>query len=294
MLLFGLRLGASPRVCVTTTTRPTELIKRLFAEPSTALVRGSTYENRLHLAPQFFDKVVARYEGTRLGLQEIHAEILETSEGAWFATLDPARHVTVEAEYDQRYPVHLAIDAGSSTHTAAVWFQVHGLDAHRRRVSVFGDYHSAGRYSEANARAILAKSAELPSRGRLDTVRLDPAADAKSGIGPAVYGEYERVFGVRITARWPRHRVADGLDQLALLLETECLRIHPRCTHLKAAFQNYVRKQSFSGEWLDEPLDPQHPYEDLMDALRGGVRDRFPEGRAEQPRLRRIPVGYLF
>jgi hypothetical protein len=62
---------------------------------------------------------------------------------------------------------------------------------------------------------------------------------------------------------------------------------------MKAAFQNYVRRQSSSGEWLDEPVDPQHPHEDLMDALRGGVRDRFPEGRAPGPLLRHTKAAGL-
>ena len=44
----------------------------------------------------------------------------------------------------------------------------------------------------------------------------------------------------------------------------------------------------------DEPDDPQHPHEDLMDALRGGVRDRFPDGRAEQPKTNQVQAGRIF
>jgi hypothetical protein len=130
--------------------------------------------------------------------------------------------------------------------------------------------------------------------GRADTVRLDPASGARTGIGPAAYGEFERVFGPRSTARWPGHRVTDGLDQLEVLLDKGLLLIHPRCTTLKAAFQNYARRRTGRGDWLDEPADPQHPHEDLMDALRGGVRDRFPEGRIEQPRLQQAHAGRIF
>jgi hypothetical protein len=158
----------------------------------------------------------------------------------------------------------------------------------RRTVTVFGDWHGEDLYSEEAARAIVAAGGALPGAGgRPDTVRLDPAATARSGIGPAAHGEFARVFGETITAAWPRHRVGDGLDQLGVLLETGALVIHPRCERLRTAFQSYRRK-SRAGEWLDEPEDPQHPHEDLMDALRGGVRDRFPEGRVEQPRLRRV------
>ena len=154
-------------------------------------------------------------------------------------------------------------------------------------MSVFGDYHAEGLLSEANARAIQAKAEELPCRGRIDVVRLDPASSARTGVGPAAYGEFERIFGSRIIARWPQHPVLDGLDQLEVLLDSGGLVIHPRCLALKAAFQNYARAHR-GGEWLDEPADPQHPHEDVMDALRGGVRDRFPEGRIEQPRLRTV------
>jgi hypothetical protein len=124
-------------------------------------------------------------------------------------------------------------------------------------------------------------------------VRLDPASTARTGIGPAAYGEFERVFGRSVLGRWPIHRVTDGLDQVETLLDAGCLVIHPRCVLLKAAFQNYARA-SRGGEWLDAPADPQHPHEDLIDALRGGIRDRFPEGRVGQPRLRSVHAAGLY
>ncbi len=288
-LIFGLRLGPDPRICVTTTPKPVRLVKSLVADPSTVVVRGSTHENRANLAPTFFDKITSTYEGTRLGQQELYAEILEVSEGAWFARFEPARHITAEAEYHTSFPVFLAIDCGVSRHVGAVWFQVRGT-----RITVFADYHAEGKFSAENARDIKALSDGLATFGRLDAVRLDPAATARTGVGPAAYGEFERIFGSRVLARWPSHHVADGLDQLELLLETGCLVIHPRCIHLKAAFQNYVRKQSSGGEWLDEPVDPQHPHEDLIDALRGGVRDRFPEGRIPQPSFNRVHARSLY
>jgi phage terminase large subunit-like protein len=323
-LLFGLRLGADPRLCVTTTPKPVRLVTELVADPTTAIARGTTYENRAHLASSFFERIVTKYEGTRLGQQELLAEILEVSDGAWFKSFDASRHVTKGAEYEPGFPVHLAIDCGVSRHVAAVWFQVipvryapafrlpdaagalrtpggwilpppvplvaeHGL---RSVVSVFGDFHAEGLYSEAAARAIVAHGRTLPGcGGRPDVVRLDPAASARTGIGPTAYSEFERVFGAGILARWPQHRVTDGLDQLEVLLDQGCLLLHPRCAHLKAAFQNYARRRTPGGDWQDEPADPQHPHEDLMDALRGGVRDRFPEGRIEQPRLRTVPAG---
>ncbi len=52
--------------------------------------------------------------------------------------------------------------------------------------------------------------------------------------------------------------------------------IHPRCTRLKDAFRNYCRQRR-GGEWIDFPADG-HPEEDLIDALRGGIRDALPTG----------------
>jgi phage terminase large subunit-like protein len=77
MLQFGLRLGTSPRQMVTTTPRPTKLIKALIADPLTALTRVSTVANAANLAPGFLQAIVGRYRGTRLGRQELDAALLE-------------------------------------------------------------------------------------------------------------------------------------------------------------------------------------------------------------------------
>jgi phage terminase large subunit-like protein len=77
MLQFGLRLGERPRQVITTTPRPIALLKRLMADPATALSRAGTVRNACHLAPAFLDAVVARYAGTRLGRQEIDGEIVD-------------------------------------------------------------------------------------------------------------------------------------------------------------------------------------------------------------------------
>jgi phage terminase large subunit-like protein len=84
MLQFGLRLGRNPRCLVATTPRPTRLIRELLAREGRDVVvtRGSTYENRANLAPGFFDQVIRKYEGTRLGRQELLAVVLEDTPGA--------------------------------------------------------------------------------------------------------------------------------------------------------------------------------------------------------------------
>lgn len=92
-LLLGLRLGQDPRVAIATTPRPTKLIRSLINDPTCHVTRGTTYDNRDNLAPAFFEQVIRRYEGSRLGRQELNAEILDDIEGAlWtYAMMDKAR-----------------------------------------------------------------------------------------------------------------------------------------------------------------------------------------------------------
>ena len=83
-LMMALRLGQSPKCIITTTPRPTELIKELAVRSDTKIIRGSTFDNVANLAPSAIKMLKERYEGTRLGRQELYAEILEDVEGALF------------------------------------------------------------------------------------------------------------------------------------------------------------------------------------------------------------------
>jgi phage terminase large subunit-like protein len=93
MLMFGLRLGADPRGVLTGTPKPIKLVRELIADPNTAVTRGSTYENAANLPGAFLEAIVKRYEGTRLGRQELNAEILDDIEGALWtrAVIDAGR-----------------------------------------------------------------------------------------------------------------------------------------------------------------------------------------------------------
>ncbi|HJW58221.1 MAG TPA: hypothetical protein VJ931_01190, partial [Actinomycetota bacterium] len=73
------------QICITTTPRPIPLIKQLLKDEMTAVVRGSTYDNLDNLAPTFRRAVIAKYEGTTLGRQELDAEVLEDLPGALVA-----------------------------------------------------------------------------------------------------------------------------------------------------------------------------------------------------------------
>jgi phage terminase large subunit-like protein len=77
MLQFGLRLGERPRQVVTTTPRPTPLLRRLLGDPSVRATRMRTADNAHNLAPGFLERVTAAYGGTRLGRQELDGELIE-------------------------------------------------------------------------------------------------------------------------------------------------------------------------------------------------------------------------
>ena len=104
---FGLRLGNAPKAIVTTTPKPIDLVRRLVEEgyddeSTTIITTGSTYENRDNLASSFIEEL-SQYEGTNLGRQEIHAEILDPEEGgivkrSWFR-LWPAEKPLPQFQY---------------------------------------------------------------------------------------------------------------------------------------------------------------------------------------------------
>lgn len=81
-LVLGLRLGSCPQGIVTSTPRPTELVREILADPNTLVTNGSTYDNKENLAKTFLSRIITKYEGTRLGRQELMAEVLDDNPGA--------------------------------------------------------------------------------------------------------------------------------------------------------------------------------------------------------------------
>ena len=81
-LAFALRLGKQPRVIITTTPRPIQIIQQLLSSPSVAITKGTTFDNAANLPDSFLESIKERFEGTRLGLQEIYGEIVDEMEGA--------------------------------------------------------------------------------------------------------------------------------------------------------------------------------------------------------------------
>ncbi len=106
-LLFGLRLGERPHVVLTSTPIPTKWVKKTQQDPKTRVVRVSTHSNRANLAPNFFETVVAQYEGTRTGLQELEGRLLESVAGALWNTGILQRETIEPEELDR---IVVAID----------------------------------------------------------------------------------------------------------------------------------------------------------------------------------------
>ncbi len=131
-LQFGLRLGTDPRVIVTTTPRPTAIVKALIASRTTHVTRGSTYENRANLPAAFFEQIIAKYEGTRLGRQELLAEILDDNPGALFQQRD------IERARVRKHPLLLrivvaidpAISTGENADETGIIVVALGVDLH--------------------------------------------------------------------------------------------------------------------------------------------------------------------
>lgn len=144
-LQLGLRLGTDPRVVITTTPKPIKLLKDIINDSATVVTSGATFENEANLSPRFLQTVVRRYEGTRLGRQELNAELLEDIPGAlWQRSKIDALRVK-PSEVPQLVRVVVAIDPAvtSGEDSDETGIIVAGLGANRHGY-VFED--RSGRY----------------------------------------------------------------------------------------------------------------------------------------------------
>lgn len=141
-LAFGMRLGDHPRICITTTPRSVPLLRKLIADKRTAITRGSTFDNARNLAPSFIASIRERYEGTRLGRQELNAEVLDDVPGALWtrAMIDAARAASAP---DDLRRIVVAIDPsgtkGDTDDGDEIGIVVAGCSADRKRGHVIAD-----------------------------------------------------------------------------------------------------------------------------------------------------------
>jgi predicted phage terminase large subunit-like protein len=155
-LMFGLRLGDDPRVIVTTTPRPTPLVRKLAKDPRTHVTKGNTFDNAANLAPSALEQLRERYEGTRLGRQELYAEILDDVEGALWT-----RDIIMPAQMPAMQRVVIGVDPSGGGDEIGIVIAGLGIDGlfyviddatcslspsgWSRRVSEVFHHHSADR-----------------------------------------------------------------------------------------------------------------------------------------------------
>lgn len=223
MLQFGLRLGAHPRQMITTTPRPTALIRRLIADPATAVTRATTAENAFHLAPGFLSQVLARYGGTRLARQELDGEIIEDRPDALWsrAMVEAAREL--EAPPLARIVVAVDPPASSRAGADACGIVCAGIDG-AGVVHVLADETAQGlRPAEWAARAVALHArfaadaivAEVNQGGEMvRAVIAEVDADVKVIQVRATRGKYLRAEPVAALYEQRRVRHADAFPAL--------------------------------------------------------------------------------
>ena len=208
-LLFGFRLGNDPRGIITTTPKPIQLLKDIIADPHTVVTRASSYDNRANLAPAFFDAIIRKYEGTRLGRQELDAELLEDIPGALWTQqmIDKTRVKLSDIRWDLMLRIVVAIDpavtAGEASDATGIviagltnsghvividdltcrespmgWANIATAAYARYKADrIVGEVNNGGDLVEANIRAVapnVAFRAVRASRGKM--VRAEPVA----------------------------------------------------------------------------------------------------------------------
>ena len=145
---FALRLGRRPRSVVTTTPKTIELVRSLPNRPGVHVTRGSTYENQDNLPPAFFNGLIDQYDGTRIGQQEIYAEITDEDEDALWK-----REWIEKARLGSHPPISrivVSIDPAMSTRptSSETGIVVVGADMRRQHAYILAD--ESGRLTPNN------------------------------------------------------------------------------------------------------------------------------------------------
>lgn len=130
MLQFGLRLGTRPRQIITTTPKPLPLLRRLMDDPQVTLMQMPTRDNAANLAPGFLEALARRYEGTRLGRQELNGEMIaDREDGLWSRRMVEAAYEPAAATGLGRIVVAVDPPAGSGKASDACGIVAVGADA---------------------------------------------------------------------------------------------------------------------------------------------------------------------
>mgnify|MGYP003393327054 CR=1 FL=1 len=205
-LELGLRLGEQPQVVVATTPRPIPVLRALLKDPGTVVTRGNTYENQANLAQSFFDRIRSKYEGTRLGRQELYAELLEDTPGALWtrADLDTDRVAGVPAL--RRIVVGLDPGSDAGIIVAGLGEDLHGYildDASVSGAPMGWARQAIAAYTRHRANVIIAEKNHGAEMVETTLRTVDPQAAIETVW--ASQGKYARAEPV--SALYAQHRV---------------------------------------------------------------------------------------
>jgi len=273
-LLMGLRIGSDPRVVVTTTPKPTRLIRELVKDPHCVVTRGSTWDNQNNLSPTFISTIITRYQGTRIGRQELEAELLEDTPGALWTrdrvegcrvgerpvlrrvvvAIDPAVSTRPGADETGIVVVGLGADGlgyvledASGHHRAEDWARLAVALYQRFQADrVIGEVNNGGDLVEATLRAVDRSVSYKPvraSRGKV--VRAEPVAALYEQGRVKHHGSFPLLEDqmCRFTAEIDRTQAGESPDRVdALVWALTELMIEPSATGLLDYYAGLVRE----------------------------------------------------
>lgn len=242
-LQFGMRevSGDLPRVCITTTPRPLPILEEIEARPKTVTVRGTSYENRANLAPEWFSETISAYEGTRLGRAEIHGERLDDVEGRVYSSFSglpfPLGNVdasVVDTGGEILVGQDFNVNPMASVIAVRAVDECHVLDALEIPVS--------------NTEDVMEEIRRRYPKPRRVVVCPDPSGKQRrssAAVGQTDYTIIES-FGFEIRAPNAAPAVVDRVNNTqAMLLQgtRRRVRIHPRAAVLIKAYKNLTYKE---------------------------------------------------
>lgn len=264
-LLFGLRMGDNPQVIVPTTPRPVPTLKDLLRRPGVVVTRGRLADNRANVATDWYDDILARYSGTRLGRQEIDGELLEDTEGAMWTLL------AIEATRVQAAPplIRVVIGVDPPGSTAECGIIAAGL-AGNGHVYILNDHSRAGKPEEWGAAIVAAYD-----QWQADAVVAETnfggemvAATVRAAAGNA------RLLGVRSTANINIRTVTATRGKQTRAEPVSALYGQNRVHHVGS----FAAVEDQMSTWV-----PGLPSPDRMDALVWSVTDLLPMIAIEVP-----------
>jgi phage terminase large subunit-like protein len=263
-LQLALRLGPRPRQMVTTTPRPTGLLKRIHGAKTTARTHASSYENASNLSPAFFSEIAAQYEGTALGRQELYGEIVEDVEGAlWMWSMIEAARIAAAPDLAR---VVVAVDppAGAGPNGSECGIVVAGGDG--ENAYVLADWSAGGLSPRGWAERAVAAYTEFEADRIVVEVNQggDMAREVIAQVDAAV-----PVRAVRAT-RGKRLRA----EPVAALYERGLVR------HVGAFPKLEDQMTSFTGVGAESP--------DRLDALVWAITELMLRKKSASPQVRRL------